>query len=127
MNLLALPYREIATKNLTTPDLQRWYNMSEGGWGGWNNTTAPVDFGTIAMHTAGVYTDIFGNVALLIFFMIPFIMMWLLNMNTGLKVGAVVGILIGGYVLYTIPQQYAVFAVGAISISVAAALWSMRK
>jgi hypothetical protein len=71
------------------------------------------------------YTDILGNVAAGIIFAIPFLMMWI--MGNSVTLPSVIGIMEGGFILYRLPEQFHLVAVGFIALSVIAIIYSLLK
>jgi hypothetical protein len=74
---------------------------------------------------AGVYQDTWGNIALVIIFAIPFLMAWIMGMNVTLP--SVMGIITGGFVLWRLPEQYQLVAIGFIAMSAIAIIYSLLK
>jgi hypothetical protein len=74
---------------------------------------------------AGVYSDPVGNLALVIIFALPFLMMWIMGENVTLP--GVVGIILGGFILYRLPESYHMAAVAFIALSVLAIIYSLMK
>jgi hypothetical protein len=71
------------------------------------------------------YTDILGNIAIVMIFAIPFLMMWI--MGGSITLPAVVGIIEGGFILYRLPEQFYLVAIGFIVLSVMALIFSLLK
>ena len=71
------------------------------------------------------YTDILGMVALVIIFATPFLLMWIIGESTTLP--AVIGIILGGFVLYRLPESYHLLAIGFIILGVAAVIYRLMK
>ena len=71
------------------------------------------------------YTDVWGNTALVILFAIPFLMAWIMGGNVTLP--SVMGIITGGFILYRLPEQYQLVAIGFIVMSVIAIIYSLLK
>ena len=72
-----------------------------------------------------VYEDAWGTIALVIIFSLPFVMAYIMAMNATLP--AVMGLLTGGFILYRLPEQYQFLAIGFISLSVIAIIYSLLK
>lgn len=94
-----------------------------------SNITDPADIlpdlpglGYLAMK---VYTDVWGNTAVVIIFAIPFLMMWIMGGSATLP--AVIGIMEGGFILYRLPEQYHLVAIGFLVLSVIAIIYSLLK
>lgn len=78
------------------------------------------------LHIAlSVFTDNWGSIALVIVFSIPFVMAWIMGANVTLP--AVMGIIVGGFILYRLPEQYQLVAIGFIGLSVIAVIYSLLK
>jgi hypothetical protein len=93
-------------------------------WGGYANDTinAP-NWGAIVWSTVSVYPDFMGQLAWLVLFMIPFMMMWVAFSDV--VPVAIVGIFFGLYVFAYIGTQYQMFAVIMIALSVCAVIWGL--
>lgn len=72
-----------------------------------------------------VYEDSWGTIALVIIFSLPFIMAYIMSMNATLP--AVMGLLTGGFILWRLPEQYQMLAIGFIALSVIAIVYSLLK
>ena len=78
------------------------------------------------LHIASLtYTDTWGNIALVIIFSLPFIMAWI--MGASITSPAVMGIIVGGFILYRLPEQYQLVAIGFIVMSVIAIIYSLLR
>ena len=72
-----------------------------------------------------VFEDTWGSVALVIIFAIPFLMTWIMGGNVTLP--SVMGIITGGFILWRLPEQYQLLAIGFIGLSVIAIIYSLLK
>lgn len=122
---LAFPNRTWATTTITPIPTLRWQNISNT-WGG-NDTsnTAGPNFGMLIYNSIMVYADAMGQIVFVIFFAIPFLMMWIVQAD--MTMPAVVGMFFSLYVFTKLPEQYILFGVGCFAISVVALLWSLYK
>ena len=78
------------------------------------------------LHLAvSVYEDTWGNIALVIIFAIPFLMAWIMGGNITLP--SVMGLITGGFILYRLPEQYQLVAIGFIALSAIAVIYSLLK
>lgn len=119
-----LPYRPNTTTtiaNISNPRLPIVENL----WGGYNNVTTSPNWGMLVYNSILVYQDAIGQIVWVIFFAIPFIMMWIVQAD--MTMAAIVGMMFSLYVFAKMPSEYVIFAVGAMCISIAALLWSLYK
>ena len=72
-----------------------------------------------------VFEDTWGNAALVLIFSIPFLMAWIMGSNVTLP--SVMGIITGGFILWRLPEQYQLVAIGFIGLSVIAIIYSLLK
>jgi len=72
-----------------------------------------------------VFEDTWGSIALVVVFAIPFIMAWIMGGNVTLP--SVMGIITGGFILWRLPEQYQLLAIGFIGLSVIAIIYSLLK
>ena len=72
-----------------------------------------------------VFKDTWGDVALVVIFAIPFIMSAIMGGNITLP--SVMGIINGGFILWRLPEQYQLIAIGFIAMSVIAIIYSLLK
>ena len=78
------------------------------------------------LHLAvSVYQDAWGDIALVIIFAIPFIMTWIMGGNITLP--SVMGLITGGFILWRLPEQYQLLAIGFIAMSAIAIIYSLLK
>jgi len=79
-----------------------------------------------ALHLSlNVFQDTWGDTALVIIFAIPFLMAWIMSLNITLP--SVMGIITGGFILWRLPEQYQLVAIGFIALSVIAIIYSLLK
>lgn len=125
---LAVPVTLIPRPNSTVPittlPTLRWQNISNT-WGGNTTTTTGPNFGMLIYNAILVYSDSIGMIVYVIFFAIPFLMMWIVQSDMTLP--AIVGILFSFYIFTKLPEQYILFSVGCFAIAFAALLWSLYK
>lgn len=118
----AAPLRQLASVPLTPiPNLQ--YSNVTTMFGGNQTTVSPVNWGMGIFNLISIYPSAIGQIAYVILFAIPFMMMWIANANMTLP--ALVGMLFSLYVFLKIPADYAFFAVGAFAISMTALIYSL--
>ena len=72
-----------------------------------------------------VYTDYLGPIALLLVFLIPFLMMWLAHGN--MKLLSILGVIVCGFVFIYLPANYQAAATICIVVSLATLVWSLFK
>jgi hypothetical protein len=112
-----------ASNVITNISTGRFDNFTEQ-WGGYSNTTVgPPNWGMIVQSVVQVYPDFMGQVAWLVLFVIPFMMMWVAFSD--IIPVAIVGIFFGLYVFAYIGAQYQGLAILFIAISVAGVLWGL--
>lgn len=119
-----LPYRPNTTTTIAALPTGRLSNITDL-WGGYNTTTVGPDFGMLIWSSVMTYQDAIGQIAWVIIFAIPFVMMWINQMD--MTMPAIIGMLFSLYVFTKLPSQYIVFGVGAFVICIAALLWSLYK
>lgn len=112
-----------ASQVISNISVVRFENFTEQ-WGGYSNsTTLPPNWGNIVWSTVSVYPDFMGQLAWLVLFMIPFMMMWI-TFSDVIPV-AIVGIFFGLYVFAYIGSQYQGLAVVMIALSMCAVIWGL--
>ncbi len=123
--LVMREYRPTAAHTIETRDTSAMTTL-EAAMGGFN-VSNPTDISwlTIFATAAGSYTAILGNIAFVIIFAIPFVMMWILQRN--LTLPGVVGIILGGFIIARLPAEYHLVAVAFISLSIVAVIYSLLK
>lgn len=121
INLTPRPW---ATGTITPIPTFRLMNITNT-FGGNQTTVEGPNFGMLIWNSVSVYSDSVGMIAYVIFFAIPFIMMWIVQSDMTLP--AIIGMMFSLYVFARLPEQYILFAVGCFVICVAALLWSLYK
>jgi hypothetical protein len=76
-------------------------------------------------QVVNVYPDFLGQVGWLLLFGIPFIMMWIAHAD--MTAAAVVGFIIGVYVVGFLGSQYMGLGIAMMCIAVAAEIWSLLQ
>jgi hypothetical protein len=114
-----LAFETFATFNMTR------YNQAILAWGGNGTTEQPVNWGLLLFNLIGVYPDAIGQIAYVIIFAIPFVMMYIAQADITLP--AIIGLMFSLYVFTTLPEQYIIFAIGCFAISLTALIWSLMK
>ena len=87
--------------------------------------TQPLDWAALVMIAYSPYSAKLGNLALLIIFAIPFLMMWIRQQNS--LVPAIVGMILGGFIIALLPTEYHLVAMGFIGLSVLAVIFGIMK
>ena len=123
-SVAAAPLRPNATETLVAPSMNRYYSFINT-FGGNSTTDAPVNWGMMVYNLVGIYPDAIGQIAYVILFAIPFIMMWIVQADMTLP--AIIGMLFSFYVFLKLPEQYILFGVGCFAISITSLLWSLLK
>ncbi len=122
--VFAAPIRPNATVTFAPQDMHRFYDVINT-WGGNSTTTEPVNWGMLLYNLIGVYPDAIGQMAYVIIFAIPFVMMWIVQADMTLP--AIVGILFSFYILLKVPDTFGLFAAGCFAIAMTALVWSLMK
>ena len=118
----ALPVRPTSTTTIAPMNTTRLNNILNT-MGNQNSTTTGPDFGIMIWNGMMVYQDAIGQIVWVIFFSIPFIMMWIVNADTTLP--GIVGIMFSLYIFLKLPSQYMLFGIGAIIISIVAVIYGL--
>jgi hypothetical protein len=119
--------REVATVNVSPILIPRFMNIVNNSFGGAapvTNFTRP-NWTSSIFDTLMIYPDAIGVMAYLIITLIPFSMMWISNGN--MKMAAVVGLLVGGFVMAFLPATYVTAAYICITISIVSGIWGLVK
>jgi hypothetical protein len=93
-----------------------------------NASSTPVqdpNFGMMLWNLISVYPDALGQIAWVILFAIPFIMMFIAGSD--MRLPAILGILASIYIFLKLPQSYIVFGVGCFMICLAALMYSLYR
>ena len=120
-NLTPRPW---ATGDITAIPTLRLMNITNS-FGGNTTTTLGPNFGTMIFNSVAFYSDWMGMVVYVIFFAIPFLMMWIVQSD--MTMPAIIGMMFSLYVFAKLPEQYILFAVGCFVICIAALLWSLYR
>jgi hypothetical protein len=116
--------RDVATGTITTIPTYRWQNISNT-FGGSNVTNAGPNLGMLLYNTVLTYSDAMGQIVYVIFFSIPFLMMWIVQSD--MTMPAIIGMFFSLYVFVRLPEQYIVFGVGCFVVATAALAWSLYR
>lgn len=119
-----LTIRPWATGTITPIPTYRLANITELIGGNTSKVDGP-NFGLLIMNSVAMYSDYVGMIVYVIFFAMPFIMMWIVQAD--MTMPAIIGMLFSLYVFARLPEQYILFAVGCFIICVAALVWSLYK
>lgn len=119
-----LPNRTWASATITTIPTYRLQNITNT-WGGNNTTEAGPNFGMLIYNSVAVYSDSLGQIVFVIFFAIPFLMMWIVQAD--MTMPAIIGMFFSLYVFVKLPEQYILFGVGCFVICIAALIWSLYR
>jgi hypothetical protein len=108
---------------ITTIDVGRFSNITNS-WGGNNSSfSGPPDWGLMLWNIANVYPDFMGQIAWLILFSMPFVMMWLAHAD--MTTPAIVGIFFGLYIFMFVGIQYQQVSIAFIVLAISAVIWSI--
>lgn len=121
---VTLAPRTVATGTITTIPTYRWQNISNT-FGGSNVTNEGPNFGMLLYNSVMTYSDAMGQIVYVIFFAIPFLMMWIVHSD--MTMPAIIGMFFSLYVFVKLPEQYIIFGVGCFVIATAALLWSLYR
>jgi hypothetical protein len=121
---ITLAPRDIATGTITTIPTYRWENIT-GTFGGSEATNEGPNFGMLLYNAVMTYSDSMGQIVYVIFFAIPFLMMWIVQSD--MTMPAIIGMFFSLYVFIRLPEQYVVFGVGCFVIATAALTWSLYR
>ena len=115
-------YRAKATTTIAPEPTGPYTTMIEAIGTGPSNMTVPPLL-TIFTVAAAPFTAVLGDIAWVILFLIPFLMMWL--MQRDLVIPGVAGIILGGVILLRLPSEYQIVATAFIAISITAIVWQL--
>lgn len=124
----------MANVTITPVPLPRFFPILNQSFGGFNqfnvstnaSTNITVPNWTFAfMNTIGVYTDYFGNVALLILALIPFAMMYISQGN--MKMSVIVGIISCVVVFPFISFTYQILVGALVALEVSILIYGLVK
>ena len=119
-----LPNRTWASATITTIPTYRLQNITDT-WGGNTTREAGPNFGMLIFNAVSVYPDAMGQIAYVVLFAIPFLMMWIVQAD--MTMPAIIGMFFSLYIFVKIPEQYILFVVGSFIICFAALLWSLYR
>lgn len=119
-----LPARPWATETIATIPTPRLANITALIGGNTSKVDGP-NFGMLILNSVSLYSDSMGMIVYVIFFAIPFLMMWIVQSD--MTMPAIVGMMFSLYVFAKMPEQYILFSVGCFVICIAALLWSLYK
>ena len=122
-----LSLREKAAETIV-PLNETAYNILIGALGGnttYDNTSTGIGWKVLFIDVPLLtYTDVLGNLALVIVISIPFLMMWIMQRDMSL-VGGCVGAVVGLFLIPRIPANWQVAAVWLIAISLVSILYGL--
>ena len=108
---------------ITNISTVRFDNFTEQ-WGGYSNTTTDApNWGAMVWATVSVYPDFMGQMAWLILFIIPFLMMWV-AFNDLFPV-AIIGIFFGAYIFNFVGYEWQGLGILFIGLSITGVLWGL--
>ena len=87
--------------------------------------TQPLNWAALVRIAYSPYSAKLGNLALLIIFAIPFLMMWIRQQNS--LIPAIVGMILGGFIIALLPEEYHLAAMGFIGLSILAVIFGIVK
>ena len=112
-----------STDVISNISILRYTNITDAMGLEANNTVNSPNWGLTLFHLLNVYPDYLGQIAYVIIFSIPFVMMWIAHADmTG---PAIVGFFLGIYVFAFVGSQYQFAGIGFLAISTAALIWSL--
>ena len=123
--LLDLVHRANTTSTdfITNISILRYTNITNVLGLDSNGTINGPNWGLAIFHTINVYPDYLGEIAYVIIFSIPFVMMWIAHAD--MTAPSIVGIFLGVYIFAFIGSQYQMAGILFIAISIAALVWSV--
>ena len=110
---------------IPTINTLRFTNITGGFGGEMNNTNLSPNWGAIVQNVAYVYPDAMGQIAWVLLFAIPFLMMWIGHAD--MVVPGIAGIFLGLFVYGFIGSDYAGVAGAFVMISIVSILWSLLQ
>lgn len=117
--------REMAAATIPTISSARFDNATVLFFNASNESTSPPNWTAGAQTLLGVYPDFLGPVAYLLFFLIPFGMIWMSHGET--KMASILGLLTGAFVLAFLPPNWYAAAIMVMAISGVAILWKLYR
>jgi hypothetical protein len=110
---------------VSTQAFQDLYDSIGGNTSPVNETDAAINWTQFLGATLEPYTLLMGQLALVIIFAIPFVLMWLMHMD--ITPAAVAGIIIGGFLLAFLPPEYSLLAGIFVVLGLVAVVYSLLK
>jgi hypothetical protein len=111
-----------STDLISNISLLRYTNFTAAAGLEANDTVTSPNWGMMIYHIVNVYPDYLGQVAWVVLFSIPFVMLWLAHAD--MTAPAVIGVFIGIYVFAFVGSQYMYLGIVFIAISLATLVWS---
>jgi hypothetical protein len=118
-------YRPKASATVQVEPTEAYTAVMQAIGGNASFTGSFPSFLTIIAASLTPYTAVFGNIALVIVFLIPFLMMWLMQRN--LTLPGVIGIVLGGIIYTRLPSEYQLVSIAFIALSITAIIYSLLK
>ena len=87
--------------------------------------TQPLNWAALVRIAYSPYSAKLGNLALLIIFAIPFLMMWIRQQNS--LIPAIAGMILGSFIIAWLPEEYHLAAMGFIGLSILAVIFGLVK
>lgn len=112
-----------ASQVIANISVLRFQNITDMIGGYSNSTTDAPNWGAMVWATVSVYPDFLGQMAWMILFMIPFLMMWVAFSD--LIPVAIIGIFFGLYVFAYVGSQYQWIGILFIGLSIAGVMWGL--
>lgn len=103
----------------------RYTNLTEQWGGAANDTISAPNWGQMVFHIINIYPDMMGQIAWVILFSIPFVMMWLTH--DSILSASTTGIFLGIFVYFFIGSQFQFYAIGLSCLSLAVLIWSIMQ
>jgi hypothetical protein len=107
----------IPTLNETRYD--QFLDLLDGG------TDSEPDWGEIVPTTVGVYTDIGGQIAVILIMAIPFVMQWIMQQRS--TIPAITGIILSGFLFKVMPPQYGLVTSAFIALYVTNLIYTLYR
>lgn len=120
--------RVMATGTVTTLPTDAYQGIKDSFGGNNSPATAEaalVNWSMFIEHDVSVYQLVLGNIALVIIFSIPFILMWLMQQDV--TIPSIVGIILGVFVLAFLPSEYHLAPIAFIGLSITAIFYTLLK
>jgi len=120
--------RTMATATFTPVSTQAYQDLYASIGGNTSPDTeanATINWTAFLGATLEPYTLLIGDLALVIIFAIPFVLMWLMQMD--MTPAAIAGIIIGGFMLAFLPAEYSLLAGILVVFAALAIVYSLLK